>query len=175
MKIYDLILQNNLIEYEGVSHEETEEYQRKLYKAGMAVIPMAYTGFLGFTNGIQTDTLSLFGIGKPDSFVRDIYEINSVSGTMNENEIFLGDNSMECLYYSWPQKSFVIMDKNEHEKTKLFPFWEQVLEYFLREYINNTVARTIEELRKNCSLAYFTVLGRSLSVRSLHSCLISQF
>ena len=148
MKIYDLMIQHNLIEYDGVSHEETEEYQHKLYKAGMAVIPMEYTGFLGFTNGIQTDTLSLFGIGKPNSFVRDIFEINSVSGAINEDEIFLGDNSEEYLFYNWTMKSFVIVNKADKGKTKLFPFWDQALEYFLREYISETNAGTIEKLRK---------------------------
>ena len=148
MKIYDLMIQNNLVEYDGVTHEETEEYQHKLYNAGIAVMPMAYTGFLGFTNGIQTDTLSLFGIGKEDSFVRDIYEVNSVAGAKNDNEIFLGDNFAEYLFYNWSKKSFVIVDKTHREKVKTFPFWEQALEYFLREYIRGTNAATIEKLRK---------------------------
>ena len=148
MKIYDLMIQNNLVEYDGVTHEETEEYQRKLYNAGIAVMPMAYTGFLGFTNGIQTDTLSLFGIGKEDSFVRDIYEVNSVAGAKNDNEIFLGDNFAEYLFYNWSMKSFVIVDKANREKVKTFPFWEQALEYFLREYISGTNAATIEKIRQ---------------------------
>ena len=148
MEIYDLMFQNNLIEYDGITLAEAEEYQRKLYKAGMAVLPMAYTGFLGVTNGVQTDTLSLFGIGKHGSFVRDIYEVNSVSGAINKDEIFLGDNFKEYLYYSWPMKSFVIIDKAVPEKAKFFPFWNKALEYFLREYIGETNAGTIEKLRK---------------------------
>lgn len=104
--------------------------------------------FLGFTNGIQTDTLSLFGIGKPNSFVHDIFEINSVSGAINEDEIFLGDNSEEYLFYNWTMKSFVIVNKADKGKTKLFPFWDQALEYFLREYISETAAGKINKLRK---------------------------
>ena len=148
MKIYDLMIQNNLVEYDGVTHEETEEYQRKLYNSGIAVMPMAYTGFLSFTNGVQTDTLSLFGIGKEDSFVRDIYEVNSVAGAKNDNEIFLGDNFAEYLFYNWSMKSFVIVDKANREKVKTFSFWDQTLEYFLREYISGMNAATIEKLRK---------------------------
>lgn len=148
MKIYDLMIQNHLAEYKGVTHEETEEYQRRLYKAGAAVMPAAYTGFLCFTDGVQTDTLSLFGIKKPGSFVRDIYEVNTVSGAVNEDEIFLGDNSAEYLYYDWRIKSFVIKDKADREKVKVFPFWDKALEYFLREYTGGTNAASIEKLRK---------------------------
>jgi hypothetical protein len=148
MKIYDLMIQNNLAEYGGVSHEEIEEYQRKLYKAGIAVLPMAYTGFLMLCNGVQTDTLSLFGISKKGSFVRDIYQENSIAGSANADEIFLGDNFSEYLSYDWAIKSFAIVNKDNREKIKIFPFWEQALEYFLREYINGTNAATIEDIRK---------------------------
>ena len=80
--------------------------------------------------------------------MRDIYEVNSVAGAKNDNEIFLGDNFAEYLFYNWSMKSFVIVDKTNREKVKTFPFWEQALEYFLREYISGTNAATIEKLRK---------------------------
>jgi hypothetical protein len=148
MKIYDLMLQNNLVEPAGVTHEETEEYQRKLYNAGIAVMPMAYTGFLNFTNGVQTPTLSLFGIAKENNFVRDIYEVNSVAGTANADEIFLGDNFTEYLFYNWPSKSFVIINKAGRDQVKTFPFWEPALEYFLREYVGGTNAATLEKVKQ---------------------------
>ncbi len=135
MNIFDLLRNKGLIESYGVSFNEIEQYQKKLYNAGVANIPLDYAKFLTKINGIQTDTLSLFGIGQKNSFVRGIFEENSIAGTTSRDELFLGDNFTEYLIYDWQKKSYLIIDKITHKQLKIFPFLQDTLEYFLREYL----------------------------------------
>lgn len=148
MNLIDLLKENGLIEYEGLSFTKIEDYQKKLFKAGMANIPFEYAAFLNRVNGIQTDTLSLFGIKTDSSFIRDIYAENSMGNAIQNDEIFLGDNSEEYLFYRWPAKSFIVMNKKDHNKISSFVFLEPALRHFLRLFlIPQKTADQIEKIR----------------------------
>ncbi|MBR1915939.1 MAG: hypothetical protein IJ830_05855 [Alphaproteobacteria bacterium] len=135
MDLIELFRQRGFAEYEGISAREVEDYQKKLYQNGVANIPFEYAAFLSKINGVETDTLSLFGIRTNGSFVRDIYSENTTGNAVQNDEIFLGDNSEEYLFYSWPEKSFIVMNKQNREKFLAFAFLEPALKYFLRAYL----------------------------------------
>ena len=152
MTIFELLKQNGLMQNEGIGKTDLLEYQKKLYNAGKATIPLSYGRFLQECNGIQTDTLALFGANPSrDSFVQDIFERNDAAGLIKQNDkIFLGDNFSEYLCYTWSQKSYNIIDKETLREKLKFPYMEQALQFFLRDYIKqgNTTEKTIEKLER---------------------------
>lgn len=148
MNLIELFKQRGFAEYEGAPAKEVEDYQKKLYAAGAANIPFEYAAFLSKINGVETDTLSLFGIQTNGSFVRDIYGENTMGGAVQNDEIFLGDNGEEYLFYSWPEKSFVVMNKQNRQEISVFAFLEPALKYFLRSYfILEERANRIEKIK----------------------------
>lgn len=134
MNLIDLLNKSGLLQFEGITRQQIEEYQYDLYAAGLANIPLSYTVLLESTNGVQTDTLSLFGIGLPHSIVRDIRGANSVGEPQNK-KIFLGDNFLEYLIYDWTEKAYIIIKKDNPSDRKIFNLLEEGLPYFLREYL----------------------------------------
>ncbi|MBP5399895.1 MAG: YrhA family protein [Alphaproteobacteria bacterium] len=137
MNIVEVMLKLGLAEPNGADKEQIEACQQKLYHAKRALIPLGYTHFLQKSNGVQTDTLSLFGIQNEQSgFVRDIFEVNTIAGTTDDSDqIFLGDNFKEYLAYSWAEKCYLVMDKKTLNIAKKFPLFDHAMVYFLRDYI----------------------------------------
>lgn len=152
MTIFELLKQNGLMQNEGIDKTGLLEYQKKLYNAGKATIPLSYGRFLQQCNGIQTDTLSLFGANpSKDSFVQDIFERNDAAGLVKQNDkIFLGDNCSEYLCYTWSQKSYNIIDKETLREKLRFPHMEYAFQFFLRDYIkqNKTIDKTAKQLER---------------------------
>lgn len=137
MTLFELIQQAGLAQQEGISSQQIDAYQRRLFQAGLANIPLSYVHLLEKMNGIQTDTLALFGIGLSKSFVRDIAEVNSVGGVVQNERIFLGDNFNEYLIYDWSLKSYVVIAKDSSSDKRIFSLLEEALPYFLRDYLKN--------------------------------------
>ena len=137
MKIYEILQNLNLVEEKGISRERIESEQYRLYAAQRALIPTGYARFLEKSNGIQTDTLSLFGIRDDESgLIRDIYDNNTLNGTQDQSDkIFLGDNFFEYLVYDWQQKCYLVINKKNENEQKFFPLFEHAVLYFLRKYI----------------------------------------
>ena len=137
MNTVEVMLKLGLAEADGLDKRQIEDYQQKLYHAKRALIPLGYARFLQQANGVQTDTLALFGIqNEQKSLVRDIFEANTVAGTTDDtNQIFLGDNFKEYLAYSWQDKCYLIIDKNTLNVAKKFPLFDYAMVYFLRDYI----------------------------------------
>ena len=122
MKIYEILQNLNLVEEKGISRERIESEQYRLYAAQRALIPTGYARFLEKSNGIQTDTLSLFD--------------NTLNGTQDQSDkIFLGDNFFEYLVYDWQQKCYLVINKKNENEQKFFPLFEHAVLYFLRKYI----------------------------------------
>ena len=124
----------------GVDQTALLEYQKKLYNAGKATIPLSYMRFLKHCNGIQTDTLALFGVN-PDheTIVEDIFERNS--NNVSDDKIFLGDNFNEYLTYTWSEKNYHVLDKASGEEIAAFPYMEQAMQFFVRDHLQQREPR----------------------------------
>lgn len=138
MTLADKLKQAGFGSSEGIEKSLIEAYQHKLYDNGIAVLPVSYIHFLEKINGVQTDSLSLFGItDEKSNTVADIYSRNSIAGIPKQKDrVFLGDNFCEYLCYSWYNKCYQIIDKESGEIVKQFSVFETAMLFFLREYLH---------------------------------------
>ena len=119
----------------GLEHIKIEEYQRWLFKNGVANIPVAYAHLLEKVNGADINGLKLFGIYEENTNL-DIYHYNSSPLVDKQNDIiFLGDNFNEYFCYDWRRKKYLTQNKKTKQVTKEFETFEPALMFFMRDYL----------------------------------------
>ena len=141
MTLFEFLEQNGLLQNNGIDKMQILEYQKKLYNAGKSMLPVSYVRFLEGCNGIQTDSLSLFGVNSNhETVIEDVFERNK--DNQNKDRIFLGDNFNEHLVYTWSEKEYSVLDKKSGKEIDRFSYIEDAFPFFLRDHLRSRTEKT---------------------------------
>ncbi|MBQ8870646.1 MAG: hypothetical protein IJ019_04650 [Alphaproteobacteria bacterium] len=122
---------------DGFKSDDIVRYQQKLKRANVAPIPLSYAKMLEKIGAIASEDAFLYGIVNDNNMLfYDIYKRNTEhTGIKQSNLLLLGDNRGEYLCYSWQDKAYIILSKENFTVIKKIKILEEVVIYFLRDYI----------------------------------------